>query len=402
MASGADDYADGGVHSLTMGNSELSTILQAAARRNQLVLVDFSASWCGPCRMMLPVLQQLAAEHRGRLAVIKVDCEQTPANQGLAQASGIRAFPTFHLYRNQQKVEEQQGANQANLRRVIQQQLAQLGPAAGGGGVGGSGGPGPLVTALAAALGRVKAGCSFDEFVAAAKTLLTFVGNVIDHPQEEKYRRVKMSNPGFRSKLGCRVGGKECMAALGFRELLEAGEPVLLLSEVPQELPRVRQLLQQALQQAEAAAAGAAAAAQRAAGAAGAPAAASAAAGTASASVGAVTAAASGTSAVDASALARAMAAALGGSTSSGTPLLPAGAAAAGASSRGGGGARPSSTITAGAGSGADVRRRLITAASGKGLARLLEKIMAELGIGTAPAQQRQEEHQPPPLPPPE
>jgi hypothetical protein len=70
----SDDYADGGVHTLTQGSSELQTILGAAARRSQLVLVDFSASWCGPCRMMLPVLQRLAQELRGRLAVVKVRC----------------------------------------------------------------------------------------------------------------------------------------------------------------------------------------------------------------------------------------------------------------------------------------------------------------------------------------
>jgi hypothetical protein len=71
-------------------------------------------------------------------------------------------------------VAELRGADQAGLRRAIQQQLALLGPAAGGGG--GGGGSGALVTALASALARVKAGCSYDEFVAAAKTLLTFVG----------------------------------------------------------------------------------------------------------------------------------------------------------------------------------------------------------------------------------
>ena len=71
----ADNYADGGVHKLTMGSGELQLILSSAASRNQLVLVDFSASWCGPCRMMEPVLQQLAQEYRSKLAVVKVDCE---------------------------------------------------------------------------------------------------------------------------------------------------------------------------------------------------------------------------------------------------------------------------------------------------------------------------------------
>ena len=68
----SDDYSDGGVHTLTQGASELRAILSSAQRRRQVVLVDFSASWCGPCRMMLPVLQALAGEHRGRLAIVKV------------------------------------------------------------------------------------------------------------------------------------------------------------------------------------------------------------------------------------------------------------------------------------------------------------------------------------------
>ncbi len=41
--------------------------------------------------------------------------------------------------------------------------------------------------------------------------------NVLDHPGEERYRRVKAGNAAFQSKLGCRPGGKECMEAIGFR-----------------------------------------------------------------------------------------------------------------------------------------------------------------------------------------
>ena len=75
--------------------------------------------------------------------------------------------------RAQQKVAELRGANQGGLRQAIQQQLALLGPSGGGGS--GAGGL-AMVNALASALARVKAECSYDEFVAAAKTLLVFVG----------------------------------------------------------------------------------------------------------------------------------------------------------------------------------------------------------------------------------
>jgi hypothetical protein len=117
-------------------------------------------------------------------------------------------------------VGELRGADQAGLRRAITAQLALLGSLGGGasgGGGAGSGGRGPMAAALAAALARVKAGCSYGEFVAAARTLLAYVANLLDHPGDERYHRIKLSNAAFQSRLGCRAGGKECMAAIGFR-----------------------------------------------------------------------------------------------------------------------------------------------------------------------------------------
>lgn len=64
---------------------------------------------------------------------------------------------------------ELRGADQRGLRAAVQEQLALLGPAQATGGL-------AMVNAVAAALARVKAGCTYDEFVAAARTLLTFVG----------------------------------------------------------------------------------------------------------------------------------------------------------------------------------------------------------------------------------
>ncbi|MDR0250039.1 MAG: thioredoxin [Burkholderiales bacterium] len=61
------------------------------------VLVDFWAQWCGPCKMLAPVLESLAEEYAERLEIVKIDVD---ANPETAQRCGIRAMPTLILFQN--------------------------------------------------------------------------------------------------------------------------------------------------------------------------------------------------------------------------------------------------------------------------------------------------------------
>ncbi len=65
--------------------------------KNKLVLVDFWAAWCGPCRIMAPVLNEIAGELKGNSYVGKVNVEQF---QSLAQKYKIRGIPTMVLFKN--------------------------------------------------------------------------------------------------------------------------------------------------------------------------------------------------------------------------------------------------------------------------------------------------------------
>lgn len=71
------------------------------------VLVDFTATWCGPCRQIAPLIDQVADEYEGKLKVTKLDIDDSPAT---AQKFGIRGVPTLYVFKGGEVVAQQVGA----------------------------------------------------------------------------------------------------------------------------------------------------------------------------------------------------------------------------------------------------------------------------------------------------
>jgi thioredoxin 1 len=79
----------------------------SVVKASTLVLVDFWAEWCGPCKMFAPILDEAAREYQGRLTVAKLDIDSNPSTPG---KYGIRGIPTVILYKDGQAHAQKVGA----------------------------------------------------------------------------------------------------------------------------------------------------------------------------------------------------------------------------------------------------------------------------------------------------
>ena len=86
--------------------------------KHQLLVVDFWASWCGPCRAIAPIIEELAQEYKGKVAIGKCNVDE---NRSLTSSFGVQGIPAIYIIRNGKVVDEQIGyCNKDTLKAKIE------------------------------------------------------------------------------------------------------------------------------------------------------------------------------------------------------------------------------------------------------------------------------------------
>jgi len=109
-----------------MENSKVKTLTAAnwqaeVLEAKSLVLVDFWAEWCGPCRMMTPVVEELAADYQGKIVVGKLNTDEQSV---IAQQYGIMSIPTLILFKGGKGIKTSVGfRSKDDLKKMIDANL---------------------------------------------------------------------------------------------------------------------------------------------------------------------------------------------------------------------------------------------------------------------------------------
>ena len=100
-----------------------ATFDEVVLKSSQPVLVDFWAEWCGPCRMVGPIIDELSQDYEGKAVVGKVDVDN---NQEFAAKYGVRNIPTVLLFKNGELVDRKVGVSPKAAQKIIWMELVDV------------------------------------------------------------------------------------------------------------------------------------------------------------------------------------------------------------------------------------------------------------------------------------